>query len=199
MPGSGRPVNLRAAAASEEDSGGGAGATIATMRRRLLVLATVAVLAAAGAAGASARLSPVEQHWVTPLLKVYNVESASLSVVQQEERATDALVAGSGKNNTLLTETLLEFVECPSAVKAAGKPPSVRLETFDSDMVASCAHLAAGGNDVGKAIGQIRSGDVARARSDLEASLTEFVAGSKLLAAAERQLMVIGGKSVFAA
>lgn len=167
--------------------------------RLALTLGTVLALAAFAAAGAQARLSPVEQRWVTPLLKVYNVEAAGLSVVQDEERASDALVAGSGRNNTLLTETLAAFVGCSAAVKAAGAPPSLRLQPFASDLAQSCAHLGAGGNDVGKAIGQIRSGDVTRARSDLEASLSQFVSGSTLLAAAERQLMAVGGRSVFEA
>jgi hypothetical protein len=136
---------------------------------------------------------------VTPLLKVYNVENASLRAVQQQERATDALVVGSGRNNTLLTETLLQFIDCPAAVKADGGPPSLRLATFATDMAEACVHLATGGNDVGKAIGEVHLADVARARVYLESSLAEFVAGSKLLAAAERQLRVVGGKSVFSA
>ena len=169
------------------------------MHRLGVTLAVGLALGALGAAPASARLSPVEQQWVKPLLTVYNDENEALTLVQPEERATGALVYGSGKNNKLLTATLIEFIACPQSVKAAGKPPSVRLETFYTDMVDSCSHLSAGGNDVGKAIGQIRVGNGKGARADLVASLSELVKGSKLLAAAEKQLMAIGGKSVFEA
>ncbi len=71
-------------------------------RRALLVL---------GAGSAAAKLSPVEQKWVEPLLKVYNVEAGNLSVVEAELGAKNALVVGA-KNDTLLTETLAGFVEC---------------------------------------------------------------------------------------
>jgi hypothetical protein len=170
-----------------------------SVRRLGVTLAVGLALGGLGAAPAGARLSPVEQRWVKPLLTLYNDENAALTLVQSEERATGALVYGSGKNNKLLTATLIVFIACPQSVKAAGKPPSVRLVTFYSDLVDSCSHLSAGGNDVGKAIGEIRAGNGKGARAELVASLAELVQGSKLLAEAEKQLMVFGGKSVFAA
>jgi hypothetical protein len=169
------------------------------VRRLGVTLAVGLALGGLGAASASAKLSPVEQQWVKPLLTVYNDENEALTLVQPEERATGALVYGSGKNNTLLTATLIEFVACPRSVRAAGKPPSVMLARFYTDLVDSCARLSAGGNDVGKAIGQIRVGNATGARADLVASLSELVKGSKLLAAAEKQLIALGGKSVFEA
>ncbi len=169
------------------------------MRRLVLTLALTLVAAGLGAGGAAARLSPDEQAWVKPVLKIYDAMAANLGVVVDEERASDALIPRSGKNNTLLTYTLTVFVSCPAEVKAAGSPPSLRLGAFYADMVSACGALAAGANDVAKALGQILKGDGSRARSDLAASTPELLHGSKLLTAAEKQLMAIGGKAVFEA
>jgi hypothetical protein len=169
------------------------------VRRFALSLALVLLLTGLVAGSAAAKLSPVEQTWVKPMITIYNAMAANLGVVVDEEKASDALIAGSGKNNDLLTYTLSVFVSCPSEVKTVGEPPSVRLQAFYTDMVAACAALAGGGTDAGHAIGAIGKGKGALARSDLVASTSELSKGSKLLAAAEKQLAIVGGKNIFEA
>jgi hypothetical protein len=156
-------------------------------------------LLALAAGSAAAKLSPVEQKWVEPLLKVYNVEAGNLGVVEAELGAKNALIAQSGKSNTLLTDTLAGFVECTSVVKQAGVAPSLRLDAFRTDMLDSCSHLSTGAQDIARAIGEISQGNGVRASTYLKASTPALEAGSKLLEAAQKQLTLIGGKNIFEA
>jgi hypothetical protein len=169
------------------------------VRRFAITLLAGLALVALGAGSAAAKLSPVEQTWVKPLLKVYDVEAANLSVVEPELRASDALIAASGTNNTRLTDTLAGFVECASVVKKAGPVPSLRLQGFLTDLLDSCSHLSTGAQDIAHAIGQISQGNGVKASTYLKASTPALLAGSKLLAAAQKQLTIIGGKNIFEA
>ena len=45
-------------------------------------------------AGAAAKLTPAEQTWVAPLVKIWNVQNAGLHVVIAQAREANALVAG---------------------------------------------------------------------------------------------------------
>jgi hypothetical protein len=168
------------------------------MRRVFVGVALASVLLALPAS-ASAKLAPVEQAWLKPVLAIYNTMSRNLGVVVDEERATNALVAASGKNNTLLSETLALFVSCPSELKAAGPAPTTRLERLRAEMVDACAHLAAGGNDVALAIGSIARGDGSLARADLSRSTAALRAGASALAAAAKQAESVGSAAAVVA
>jgi hypothetical protein len=164
-----------------------------------IALAALCAPAAAPAPARIAKLSPTEQKWVTPVIKTFNVMNAELHVLNAEENAANALVAGSGAGNTALTKTLEAFVTCSVALKKAGKLPSVRLTAFQTAMKSSCSHLGAGAQDVAKAIGAIGKNNVKLARSYLVKSNSEFKLGSNDLGAAYKQIVLIGGKNIFKA
>jgi hypothetical protein len=156
-------------------------------------------VAATAAPTRAAKLSPAEQKWITPLIQVWNVMNAELQVLVREETAANALIAGSGKNNTNLTKTLVAFAECTPSVKKAGKLPSARLTSFLTALKSSCSHLNTGANQVAKAIGAVGKGKVKAARSYLVKSTGEFKKGTSFLATARKQLLVVGGKNIFKA
>lgn len=172
-----------------------ASGTIGAMRRFALMVGFAVTVLALFAGTASAKLSPAEQKWIHPLLTLFNAVDANLRVVIKEELAPDALVGQSGKNFATLNATLVVFANCPSAVSAAGSPPTTRLEPFDADMKSACAHIQAGALDVGHAIGEVDEGNGAPARAALEAATAEFSDGSDLLAAALHRLTVVSGGS----
>lgn len=182
------------------------GAKIFAMRGLAAMVAVAALvgLTAAVAAQAAptriAKLSRSEQKWVTPMISVWNDVNLNLHLVLDEEKAPNALIPGSGKNNTLLTKTLGVFASCTALVKRAGNPPSTRLVAFQTAMKGMCAHMVSGAQDVAKAIGAIyKKHDAKLAGSLLVQGTDEFKQGSALLATAQKQLMLIGGKSVFTA
>jgi hypothetical protein len=162
------------------------------VRRVVLVVAVAVGALALGVARAGALLSPAEQKWAEKVINVYNIEAAALNNVVAQEKAPGALVAASGAANTNLTKTLVVFASCPTWMRQYGKPPTARLMTFDADMVASCGHLYTGARDVAHAIGEFGLKNGPKGRGALAASFTELKAGSRLLAAAERQLAAIG-------
>jgi hypothetical protein len=164
------------------------------MRRLAALSLVLALVAALAAAMAAAKLSPAEQTWAKKVVTVYNKEAKALDDVQAEEEADggEALIADSGKANDTLTDTLAVFVNCPAWIKAAGKPPTARLDPADSDFVGSCSHLSTGAQDVAKAIGAIRLQQTSKAHDDLEASVKELSDGSRLLVAAQRELSAVG-------
>jgi hypothetical protein len=164
-----------------------------------LALAALWATTATAATARAAKLSPAEQKWVKPLIEVWNIMNAELQVVIGEETATNALVAGSGKNNTALTKTLIAFASCSPAVKKAGKLPSVRLTAFLNALESSCTHLNTGANQVAKAIGAVGKGKANSARSYLVKSIGEFKQGTSFLATARKQLLLVGGKNIFKA
>src|SRR5664279_5335360 len=122
------------------------------------IAALVGLSAAAAAQAAPARiekLSRSEQKWVTPLITVWNAVNLNLHLVLDEEKASNALIPRSGKNNTLLTNTLGVFASCTALVKQAGTPPSTRLVAFQTAMKGMCTHIVGGATAVAKAIGAI--------------------------------------------
>lgn len=168
------------------------------------VAAFVALSALAAAEAAPARsekLTASEQKWVTPLISVWNDVNLNLHIIQGELRATNALVPGSGKNNTILTATLNVLVSCPDRVKKAGTPPSTRLVAFQTSMKAMCGYMAIGAHDIAKAIGALvsKKHDAKLAVSLITQATAQFKTGSTPLGTAQKQLIVIGGKNVFTA
>jgi hypothetical protein len=145
------------------------------------------------------RLSKSEQKWATPMITLWNDVNLNLHVVLAEEAAKNALIAGSGKNNTLLTKTLIVFANCSAEVKNAGKPPSTRIVPFADAMTGMCGHIVSGAHAVAKAIGAVGRGNGKLAASLLTQGTAEFKKGSTLLGTAQKQLLLIGGKNVFTA
>lgn len=173
-------------------------AKITDVKRVVLIVGVVCVVAGVATGAAAAKLSPAEQTWVTPVIQVYNLEAKALSVVQAEELVV-IKANGAGKYFNTLKLTLSVFAACPTAIKDAGAPPSVRLKAFDQDMVVSCRDLYAGGEDAAHAIADVRVGQGKPATAALKASDPKLEAGAKELAVAEGQLASIGGKSAFEA
>ncbi len=164
-----------------------------------LALLALDAAAATAATARAAKLSPAEQKWVTPQIKTWNIMNAELHVVIAEETAKNALVAGTGKNNNALTQTLVVFANCTAAVKKAGKLPSTRLSAFLAALTSSCSHLGTGAHQVAKAIGAVGKGKAKLARSYLIKSTGEFKKGTSFLAIAQKQLLLVGGKNIFKA
>ena len=75
------------------------------------VVALVAVLVVP-AASAGAVLTPIEQAWAKPLIKVWNVQNSSLKVVIQQAVKPNALIAGNKPDNLSLTNTLVALADC---------------------------------------------------------------------------------------
>jgi hypothetical protein len=168
----------------------------------LAATALVAVCVTASAQAAPSRiekLSASEQKWATPMITLWNSVNLNLHLVLPEAAATNALIAGSGKNNTLLTKTLIVFVGCTATVKNAGKPPSTRLVRFDEAIKSMCVQVGAGGHNIAKAIGAVGKGNQKLAVSLLTQATGQLKKGSSFLATAKKQLLLVGGKSIFTA
>ena len=170
--------------------------------RRLVLAALVVALAAVLAGAADAKLTPVEQKWVTPLVSVWNVQNAGLHLVVQQASAKNALIAGSKPNNLALTKTLAALISCKTptdAIRKAGSPPSPRLVTFRDALNATCIHDANGAQDFAKAIGAITKGDAAKAKAFLTRGVAEFKRANAELTTAYKSLTSLGGKNIFTA
>src|SRR5580765_1060046 len=147
------------------------------MRGRLVLLAAGLVAAALLAPGAGARLSPDEQAWVTPLIRIWNVENASLKVVISQALKPKALVAGNKPDNLNLTNTLVALADCKQPkdrIKLAGAPPTTRLNAFRDALNSACIHDQNGANDFAKAIGAVTKGRAARVTPFLKQGTSEF-------------------------
>jgi hypothetical protein len=168
------------------------------VKRGALVACLLAVVAGVATGPASAKLSPVEQRWVTPVIELYNLEVTALGHVQAYEHIV-IKDDGAGSALNALKTTLAVFATCPVAMKDVGAPPSVRLELFDHDMVVSCQHLNSGAEDIAHAVGEVRVGQGTPAATALEAATPQLEAGAKELGVAARLLESIGGKSTFEA
>ena len=169
----------------------------------LLGIAAIVVLApAAGAARSGATLTAAEQKWVTPLIKVWNVQNQSLQVVVSQAAAKNALIAGEKPQNLALTNTLAAIVNCkePSdLIKRAGKSPTPRLVAFRDALNSACIHDLNGANDFAKAIGAVGKANSKQAQLLLKSGLNEFKRGSAQLAKAYVSLTALGGKKGFKA
>ena len=165
------------------------------MRRLALMVGFGVTVTALFAATASAKLTPREQKWVQPLVKLFNTVDADLRVVGKQELAPDALIGQSGKNFVTLSKTLVVLADCPHAVSAAGSPPTTRLDSFDAAAKNACVYIEAGALDVAHAIGEIDQGNGPAARTALTSATTEFSDGSDLLVVALERLKTVGGVS----
>jgi hypothetical protein len=157
--------------------------------------AAVGVVPAVAAPSRSAKLTAAEEKWVEPVLKIWNVMNASLTVVYDQATADQALIPGTKPNKTL-NQTLANFVDCGTAMKAAKAPPSRRLNAFAGSMTTACATLSKGAFGVANAISSIyKKHNANLARLQLKAAFKQLSAGSKQLATARKQLLAIAGTS----
>ena len=157
-----------------------------------------AVVACLLAAGASAKLTPVEQTWAKPMIAVWNQQNVALQVVLQAASAKDALVYGSA-NNKKLNVILNTFVVCGPAIKKAGTPPSPRLKAFADALGTACTHDTNGAHDIAKVVGAVRKGKTAQLQALLQGSAAEFKLGTAALTKAYKSLLAIGGANIFKA
>jgi hypothetical protein len=157
--------------------------------------AAVGVVPAVAAPSRSAKLTAAEEKWVEPVLKIWNVMNASLTVVYDQATADQALIPGT-KTNKALNQTLANFVDCGTAMKAAKAPPSARLNPFAGSMTSACATLSKGAFGVANAISSIyKKHNPKLAKLQLEAAFKHLGTGSKQLGTARRQLLAIAGTS----
>jgi hypothetical protein len=146
--------------------------------------------------GAGASLSPSEQAWISPLIKVWNVQNSSLKVVIQQAVKPNALVAGTKPSNLTLTNTLVALADCKQPkdkIKLAGAPPTTRLNPFRDALNAACIHDQNGANDFAKAIGAVTKGEKAKITPFLKQGTTEFKKATLQLAKAYNALQTLGG------
>jgi len=163
------------------------------MRFRLAVVALVGA-AVVVAPDAGAKLSPQEQAWVAPLLKIWNTQYAGGGLVSSQASKKDSLVAGTKANETLVG-TLAAIVDCKQPhdrIKAAGNPPTARLGTFRTDLNAACEYDVQGANLVAKAMGSVRLGKTTLAASRLRAGITDLYKGRIQLAKAYEAITKLG-------
>ncbi len=170
--------------------------------RALLAMLAVASLVSLGAATAAsgahtrtAKLSPAEAKWATPVVKLWNTLNAGLVVVVSQALAKEALLIGT-KNNGKLNTTLATFVTCNKTLKKPGAAPA-RLAKFGSSMKKACTDLEAGAHDFANAIGAIHKGNGTLGQKLVIQGIGEFKQSSTKLATARKQLLAVGGKNVF--
>jgi hypothetical protein len=174
------------------------------MRAPAATLTALALLlvgaASAGAAPArTAKLTAAEQAWVKPVVALWNMMNGGLLVVGKETTATNALVPGTAANKTLI-QTLGGFVTCTGVMKKAKVPPSARLQPFAQSMTLACASLGTGAHGVANGISTIYAKHNAKLASlQIKAAFGEFAKGSAKITAARRQLLAVGGKTIFSA
>ena len=152
--------------------------------------------------GAGRRSPPAEQKWVTPLIKIWNVQNQSLQVVVSQATAKNALIAGEKPQNLALTNTLAALVNCKEPadlIKRAGASPTPRLVVFRNALNSACIHDLNGANDFAKAIGAVGKGSNNKAQTLLKSGLSEFKRGSTQLAKAYAAIVALGGKKAFKA
>ena len=162
------------------------------MRVRLAVLVLVGAAIAVPAAGA--KLTPKEQTWVAPLLKIWNTQYAGGGLVSKQANAKGSLVAGTKANETLLS-TLAAIVDCKAPhdrIKAAGSPPTSRLNSFVTELNAACEYDLKGANLVAKAMGSVRLGKTSVATSRLRAGIKDLYDGRVQLAKAYEAITKLG-------
>ncbi len=160
------------------------------LRFAVVALAVAAVLAPA----ASAKLTPKEQAWVTPLLKIWNTQYAAGGLVSKQASAKGALEAGTKANKNLVL-TLASLVDCKAPkdqIKAAGSPPSARLNAFLAELNTACQDDYKGANMVAKAMGSVRLGKTSQATSRLRSGISDLYQGRVQLAKAYEAIRKIG-------
>ncbi len=169
----------------------------------LLSVTAIAVLApTAGATRSGATLTAAEQKWVTPLIKIWNVQNQSLQVVVSQATAKNALIAGEKPQNLALTNTLAALVNCKEPadlIKRAGASPTPRLVVFRNALNSACIHDLNGATDFAKAIGAVGKGSNSKAQTLLKSGYAEFKRGSTQLTKAYAAIVALGGKKAFKA
>ena len=157
-------------------------------------IAAIAVLApAAGATRSGVTLTQAEQKWITPLVKIWNIQNQSLHVVVARATAKNALIAGQKPQNLALTNTLSSILNCkvPSDLSnCAGAPPTPRLVTFRNALNSAC---------FAKAIGAVGKANYKQEQTLLKSGLNEFKQGSTQLGKAYVSLVALGGTKAFKA
>jgi hypothetical protein len=164
------------------------------MRGRVAILAAGVVGAALLVPGADAKLSPAEQAWVSPLIRIWNVQNSSLRDVVPQALKPKALIAGSKPDNLNLTNTLVALADCKQPkdrIKAAGAPPTQRLNAFVDALNSACIHDQNGANDFAKAIGAVTKGRTSQVTPFLRQGGTQFKKGERLLAKAYNALQTL--------
>jgi hypothetical protein len=164
------------------------------MRARLVLVAAAAA-AAVFVHGASATLTPAEQAWITPLIKLWNVQNSSLNVVLPQASKPKALIAGQKPDNLNLTNTLVALANCKQPkdlIKAAGAPPSKRLLGFRNALNSACIHDQNGANDFAKAIGAVTKGRTNQVTGFLHQGTLEFRKAGLQLTKAYNALQTLG-------
>jgi hypothetical protein len=162
------------------------------MRLRLAVIALVGAAVVIPAAGA--KLTPAEQTWVSPLLKIWNTQYAAGGLVIPEANAKGGLTAGT-KANEKLVGTLAALIDCKAPkdkIKAAGDPPTARLATFQTELNAACKLDYQGAKLFATAVGDVRQGKISVANAHLKSGVTDLRNGRVQLANAYEYLTKIG-------
>jgi hypothetical protein len=160
------------------------------------MLAGGVVAAALLVPGAGATLTPAEQAWITPLIKIWNVQNSSLKVVIPQALKPNALVAGTKPNNLELTNTLVALADCKQPkdrITVAGAPPTPRLNAFRDALNSACIHDQNGANDFAKAIGAVTKGRKAQVAPFLRQGTAQFKKATLQLAKAYNALQTLGG------
>ena len=145
---------------------------------------------------AGATLSPAEQAWIAPLIKLWNVQNSSLKVVIQQALKPKALIAGNKPDNLNLTNTLVALANCKQPkdlIKRAGAPPTTRLNPFRDALNAACIADQNGANDFAKAIGAVTKGHKAQITPFLKQGTAQFKKATLQLAKAYNALQTLGG------
>jgi hypothetical protein len=155
------------------------------------LLVAFAASAATAAPMRSDKLTAAEQKWVTPVLQLWNLMNADLSVVDKQMAADAALIPGTKTNKTLIT-TLGNFVTCPKAMVSAKAPPTVRLKTFAASMKGACADLSKGAQGIANGISTIYKKHNAKlATLQIKAARQQLVKASSQLATARKQIVAV--------
>jgi hypothetical protein len=157
---------------------------------------------------ASAKLTPAEQQWVTPLIKVWNAQNAGLQLVIKTASAKNALVLGEKPDNQRLAVVLGTLLSCKKPkdrLKLAGDPPTARLKAFSDALDQACIHDQAGASDFTKAIlaysdTKVKAATRAQATNQwLTKGIAEFKLGTAQLKIAYSTITKLGGRNLFTA
>ena len=141
----------------------------------LLVIAVAGIAATTGGAR-TAKLTPAETTWVTPLLRVWTLQNAGLQLVGRTAAAKNALLLNSANNKKLaiVLGTLLDCKKPKDLIAAAGKAPSGRLRTFDTALDSACTADASGAHDFAEAMIAYTAGKAKQTNTLIEQGLTQF-------------------------
>jgi hypothetical protein len=169
--------------------------------RALSALVLAVVLAGLAAGTASAKLTPAEQKWVTPLLRVWEKQNAGLNLVLKAATVNNSagMVPGTTENRNLVTilAALIDCKEPTDRIKKAGTPASPRLTPFRDALNSACIHDANGAHDFAKAIAAFGKKQNKLGGTLLVTGVAEFKKGTAQISKAYKALTAIGGKNLF--